>query len=108
AVSLAAGLAAIPLAPTLPLLALALAAFAFGHGTLTPALSALVSHAATPREQGRLLGVSQSLSAAGRVLGPVLGGVVFARMGIGAPYLAGAGLSLLAVLVLLGSRRGGS
>ncbi|HEV2736833.1 MAG TPA: MFS transporter, partial [Longimicrobiaceae bacterium] len=60
ALSLAAGLAAIPLASSAWLLALALAAFAFGHGTLTPALSALVSRAAPGGEQGRLLGVSQS------------------------------------------------
>jgi DHA1 family tetracycline resistance protein-like MFS transporter len=106
AVALAAGLAGIPLAPSVPALALALAAFAFGQGTLSPALSALVSHAAPAGEQGRLLGVSQSLSAAGRVLGPLAGGVLFARAGIGAPYLAGAALALLALGVLAGSRGG--
>ena len=107
AVALAAGLAGIPLAPTLPTLALALAAFAFGHGTVIPALSALVSRGASPREQGRLLGVSQSLSALGRVLGPVWGGVAFARWGVGAPYLAGAAVVLLALAVLAGARAGG-
>ncbi len=107
AVSLAAGLAAIPLASSPWTLALALAAFAFGQGTLTPALSALVSRAAPGGEQGRLLGVSQSLSALGRVLGPVAGGVAFARVGIGAPYLAGAGLALLALLTLVAGRAGG-
>ncbi|HEX8273353.1 MAG TPA: MFS transporter [Longimicrobiaceae bacterium] len=107
ALALAAGLAAIPLAPSPWLLAAALAAFAFGQGTLTPALSALVSRAAPVAEQGRLLGVSQSLSALGRVLGPVAGGVAFARLGIGAPYLAGAALALLALLALAAGRAGG-
>lgn len=106
AAALAVGLAAIPLAASLWTLGLALAAFAFGHGTLTPALSALVSRAAPEREQGRLLGVSQSLSAAGRVLGPIAGGVAFARLGVGAPYLAGAGLALLALAALTAGRAG--
>jgi DHA1 family tetracycline resistance protein-like MFS transporter len=107
AVALAAGLAGIPLAPTLPVLALALAAFAFGQGTVTPSLSSLISRGASPREQGRLLGVSQSLSALGRVLGPVWGGVAFARLGVGAPYLSGAAVVLLALTVLAASRAGG-
>lgn len=107
AAALAAGLAGIPLAPTIPVLALALAAFAFGQGTLTPSVSALVSRAAPGGEQGRLLGVSQSLSALGRVLGPLLGGVAFARVGIGAPYLAGAALALLAGAALVAGRAGG-
>ncbi|MDQ3557092.1 MAG: hypothetical protein M3409_10020 [Gemmatimonadota bacterium] len=48
--------------------------------------------------------MSQSLSALGRVLGPVWGGVVFARIGIGAPFLGGAVLALLAMVALLGPR----
>lgn len=106
AVALAAGLAGVPLAPSMGMLGLALAAFAFGQGTVTPALSALVSHAAPSGAQGRLLGVSQSLSALGRVVGPVAGGIAFARVGIGAPYLAGAGLVLLALATLAARRRG--
>ena len=46
----------------------------FGQGAAVPALSALISRRRPPGEQGRLLGVSQSLSALGRVLGPLWGG----------------------------------
>ncbi len=107
AVSLAAGLAALPLAPSAVGVAAALAAFAFGQGTVIPAVSALVSRAAPAREQGRLLGVSQSVSALARVVGPVCGGLAFARLGIGAPYLAGAGLALAAGAALALGTAGG-
>jgi len=100
ALVLSAGLALLPLSPSLPVLGVALAAFAFGQGTVLPAVSALVSRGASPGDQGRLLGVSQSLSALARVAGPVGGGLVFAEVGIGAPYLLGAVLALAALAVL--------
>jgi len=103
---LALGLVGIAVAPSFALLALALAAFAFGHGATTASLSALVSRAAGSREQGRLLGVSQSLGALGRVLGPAWGGIAFARVGIGAPALSAAAIALAALGVVLTTRTG--
>lgn len=102
---LAAGLAGVPLAPNAALLAVALAAFAFGHGMVTPAVSALISRSAGPREQGRLLGSLQSLSALGRVVGPVWGGIAFARLGIAAPSLSAAVLAAAALVALLAAGR---
>lgn len=99
------GFAGVPLATNAPLLALALAAFAFGHGMVTPAVSALISRSAGPGEQGRLLGVTQSLSALGRVIGPVWGGLAFARLGIAAPGLSAAVLSVVVLVVLLAAGR---
>jgi MFS transporter, DHA1 family, tetracycline resistance protein len=97
---LALGLIAIPAAPSITWLAGALALLAFGQGTTMPAISALISRAAPAGEQGRLLGVSQSLSALGRVFGPVWGGIAFARIGIGAPYVTGGLVVGLALLLL--------
>ena len=97
---LAIGLGGLAVAPSLPWLAVALAALAFGQGMATPAISSLVSRQGGPAEQGRLLGVSQSLSALGRVIGPVVGGFALAHLGLGAPYLAGAALSLAALGVM--------
>jgi MFS transporter, DHA1 family, tetracycline resistance protein len=101
---LALGLIAIPVAPSIAWLGGALALLAFGQGTTMPAISALISRAAPAGEQGRLLGVSQSLSALGRVLGPVWGGIAFARIGIGAPYITGGivvGIALLLITRVL-------
>jgi MFS transporter, DHA1 family, tetracycline resistance protein len=100
AAALAIGLFAIPAAPSVAWLAVALAFLAFGQGTTIPAISAMISRAAAPEEQGRLLGVSQSLSALGRVLGPVYGGLAFAKVGIGAPYVGGGAVVLVALLVI--------
>lgn len=84
------GMIGIAAAQSLAVLAAALAALAFGQGTVVPSVSSLISKAAGVGEQGRLLGVSQSLSALGRIVGPVWAGVAFASIGIGAPFLTGA------------------
>jgi len=99
--SFAVGLVALPLAPSPLLVAIALALLAFGQGTAIPSVSSLISRNAPPDEQGRLLGISQSLSAMGRVIGPVWGGVAFARIGIGAPYLTGSAFVLLALITMV-------
>jgi MFS transporter, DHA1 family, tetracycline resistance protein len=104
---LAAGLAALALAPTLPLLAAAVALVALGHGISVPSVSSLISRQGGAGEQGRILGVSQSLSALGRVIGPVAGGVALAHVGTAAPFLSGAVLAAGALL-LLAMRIGGA
>jgi MFS transporter, DHA1 family, tetracycline resistance protein len=100
-VLLAAGLAAVPLAPSLPLLGVALALFALGQGAAMPSVASLISRSGGAEDQGRLLGTSQSVSALARVVGPAMGGVVFAHVGIGAPYLVGAVVVLGALAVLV-------
>ena len=97
---IALGLAGIALAPSIPLLLVPLAILALGHGTASPSLSTLISHQGGPGDQGRLLGVNQSLSALGRVLGPVWGGVALAHVGLGAPFLSGAALAAGAAALL--------
>jgi MFS transporter, DHA1 family, tetracycline resistance protein len=99
-VLLAVGLATMPFAPSWGMLALALAALGLGQGVTVPAVTALISRGAAPGEQGRMLSVSHSLSALGRVIGPVVGGFVFYAVGIAAPYLIGAVLVVAALLVL--------
>jgi multidrug resistance protein len=102
---LAIALAAVPLAPTLPLVGAALALWAVGQGAATPAVTAMISHQAGPAEQGRILAASQSLSALARVLGPWWGGIALAHVSLAAPYVAAALLivAALAVLALAGA-----
>lgn len=101
AAAFAAGLLTLPFATSLPLLAIALALIAFGQGTAIPSVTALISTSAAAEERGRLLGLSQSLSALARVVGPVWGGFAFSRIGIGAPYLTGAGIAGIAFLLVV-------
>ena len=67
-----------------------MAILAFGQGISVPSLLALVSKAASASEQGHVMGVTQSVSSAARVIGPLfavgvwkLGGEVRARGGDG-------------------------
>ena len=98
--TLAVGMGGVAAAPSLAAMGVALAALAFGQGTASPSLSSWVSRASSPAEQGKVLGVYQSLGALGRVVGPMGGGLAFAHLGISAPYLAGAALAVLALAVL--------
>lgn len=61
---------------------------AAGSGISTPSISSLLSRATRSTEQGHVLGVGQSLSALGRVLGPSMAGLLFERS-IHAPFLVG-------------------
>jgi DHA1 family tetracycline resistance protein-like MFS transporter len=64
--------------------------FAFGSGLLEPALNALTSSAASPREQGVVQGGNQALHALTQIAGPLLAGVLYTTIGGEAPYWLGA------------------
>jgi MFS family permease len=65
---------------------------AIGIGLCNATLSALVSNAAGPREQGRVQGAAGALESLGRTLGPVWGNAVLQGVGEGAAYGAAATL----------------
>ena len=69
---------------------------AFGIGLCNATLIALVSNAASRREQGRVQGAAGALESLGRTLGPVWGNAVLQRIGEGAAYGAAAGLLVIA------------
>jgi DHA1 family tetracycline resistance protein-like MFS transporter len=105
----AAGLIVTAVASNFYMLAVGLGMLGLGQGLAIPAVSALISVVAPEGRQGQLLGISQSLSAMGRVLGPLWGGLALGRIGLAAPYITGAGVVLVAGLVLafsLGSEIG--
>ena len=73
---------------------------AVGTGLLNPAKSALISRGAPDDEQGAVLGLNQSFSAMGRMLGPIFSGMLFEWF-VGAPFFSSAGLLLIASLFAL-------
>jgi MFS family permease len=80
---------------------LSMAVAVVGFAFVNPSVSALVSKGADPARQGEVLGVNQSFASLGRIIGPLLGSVLFqAGVSHTLPYLAGAGL-LLVVAALL-------
>ena len=69
---------------------------AIGIGLCNATLIALVSNAATRREQGRVQGAAGALESLGRTIGPVWGNAMLQRVGEGAAYGAAASLLLAA------------
>lgn len=87
------GLLSVPLAGWLGpfgwMLAPAALLLALGSSLVSPTLSAMTSKTAGPAQIGRVLGLSQSLAAMGRVIGPAASGQMF-ELSIDLPFFAGA------------------
>jgi DHA1 family tetracycline resistance protein-like MFS transporter len=92
---MAAGLAGLAFSDGLLALHGSLAVAVTGFGFVTPSLTSLVSRQATEGHQGGILGLGQSASALGRILGPVVGNLVYAPLGPGGERLATVALPLL-------------
>lgn len=98
-VVLAVSLFAIPFIPE-PALMFAIVPFwALATGLTFPSLASLVSQETDSESQGAMLGGQQVVGGIGRVLGPVWAGLMFERIGIGSPFLVGAGLVTVAALL---------
>ncbi len=69
---------------------------------MTKTLTSLVSHHAGAGERGAILGLSQSSAGLGRILGPALSGAVFVGLGRDWPFLCGA--MVMAVMLVLSLR----
>jgi predicted MFS family arabinose efflux permease len=99
AAALAAGLAPLGSWPSHAALYGMLILIASGYGLGTTALTTLISRR-TPRElQGEALGLNQSVLSLARVIGPLAGGVVYQAMGPAAPYLGGAAVAIVAMVL---------
>ncbi len=82
-----------------------LGALSVGNGLTTPTLTSMVSNQVSHQEQGSILGVTQSLNALTRVFGPLWAGLVFDTIGIGAPYWTGTIFIVVALALVIGSKR---
>ena len=100
----AAGLAILPFVHSWAALAPAIVLLTAGQGLVTPTLAATVAGRVDDARRGAALGAQQSAGGLARVVGPIAGGFAFERVGVGAPYLGGVALLLVAI-VLLSRRR---
>ncbi len=106
--SIVLGLVAIPLSTHLSILIVATTFLAAGMGLTQPSINSLISRQAAADEQGEVMGVQQSAGSLARILGPALAGFLFAGLGRNAPYVAGAVImALVVILALRLSRRVG-
>jgi MFS family permease len=74
---------------------------ATGSGINNPSNSSLLSKLCPKEETGGVMGIGQSMSTLGRILGPVAGGYLFDAMGPGSPYWLAAVCTLIACLLSL-------
>lgn len=75
--------------------------YAFGAGTLFPALASLVSRATDEASQGSVLGGSQVVGGSGRVVGPLWAGWLFQHVGVRSPFAVGTAVLAVAFLLAL-------
>ncbi len=88
------------------LLLTALTVVVAGFAGMNPSLNSLISRRSDPARQGSVLGVSQSVSALARILGPMLG-IPLLKHGISLPYWTAFGLMILGLLLVIAAARGG-
>ena len=69
-------------------------------GFTFPTLTTLVTSRVQHREIGLLMGVTSALGSLMNIISPIWGGIMFDRVVVGAPYWMGAGILLLAALLL--------
>jgi DHA1 family tetracycline resistance protein-like MFS transporter len=98
----AAGFAGLAVSHEVSTMAASLIALTIGIGLATPALNSLIAAQAEEHERGAIMGLSQSASAFGRVVGPLGAGALFDQLGAAAPFVAAAMLILAALFVALG------
>ncbi|MCB0349132.1 MAG: MFS transporter, partial [Bdellovibrionales bacterium] len=95
----ATGLLTIPIVVGAYSMALSQTFFAIGTGLINPCLTGSISLLSNKDEQGEIMGVYQSMTAMGRILGPALGGFVYDTWGHSSPYILAGGIMLFTVLM---------
>jgi len=74
----------------IPFLLVAITLLAFANGISNPILAGLVSKLSPDDEQGNIMGISQSVGSIARMIGPIVGTIIYAELGAQSPYLFGA------------------
>jgi predicted MFS family arabinose efflux permease len=97
-----AALAAIPAARTLWQLLVIMGVVAAASGLVFPTVTAIFSRRAGADAQGGMLGLLASTGSLARLVGPVVGTVLFERVGTSWPYLLGG--ALFAVCAVIAAR----
>ena len=99
---LAIGLGGMPLARSLPVLALAVAFIPLGTAFTFPCVTALLSRVINPRERGLYMGVQQTFGGVARIIGPLWAGFAYDHLGVGVPFYTSAAVVLATMLLGFG------
>lgn len=83
-----------------PMLLLALVPVALGMGVATPTTNSLIARESPPGERGQIMGISQSVAALARVIGPIFAGFAL-NFEVWLPFVLASLLVLLSGVVAL-------
>lgn len=97
------GLGLMPYAPSIALYCGILALLSFGTGINNPSITGLLSRSSHVDEQGGIMGIAQSMSSLGRIIGPIWGGYCFDALGFRWPFISAAVLMSVAFALSLKS-----
>jgi MFS family permease len=87
------------LAQSVFLLYVGLGLLAAGSAAVMPSLSALVSRYSPAERQGMAMGIFRSMGSLARALGPILGGLVYWKLGNQVPYPLAAAVIVVPLLI---------
>jgi predicted MFS family arabinose efflux permease len=104
-ITMAVGLAGVALAPSHDRFFAIGPVIAFGNGITFPTFAGLYSKACEAEQAGELPGQSQSMATAGRIPGPVGGGIAMQTWSLGAPFFVAAAMTPIALLLFRAARR---
>ena len=76
------------------------ALLSIGNALSSPTLPSLISRQVGPREQGQILGVTQSVRSLTQIIAPIWGGTLFDAVGNGAPFWTAALWMIPAFIVI--------
>lgn len=93
--------AMIPFSFSIYFLAVAMTILAVGSGFVRPALLGMVSLLASEKDQGVVMGSSQSAASLGRIIGPVIGGWLYSSYSMGSPFFAASCFTVLGIFALI-------
>jgi MFS family permease len=102
---LTAGMLLMPLAPNIPLFALALALVPMGTAFTFPCVTGMLSKLVAANERGLYMGVQQTFGGLARVVAPLWAGFAFDGLGRSVPFVTGAVMVVGALVLGLGMER---
>jgi MFS family permease len=102
---LALGVGTMPLAGSLPVLAVSVAMIPLGTAFTFPCVTALLSHVISPSEQGLYMGLQQTFGGAARIAAPLFYGWAFDALGIRVPFFFSAIFVFATIFLGLGLDR---
>ena len=98
-VTLATGLATMPLSPSLALFAISVALVPLGTAFTFPCVTGLLSQVVPQHERGLYMGVQQTFGGFARVIAPLYAGFAYDHLGHGVPFVTGGAIVLFTIVL---------